>query len=205
MKKLVGAISALLLLAACAGTSTATKETVTVQVPTTVFVTTAEAAAVSPPTTSEAPPAAAVEGGTREQPIPAGTPTTLGDWTITFEPTNTNAGEVVAAENSLNDPAPEGHQYVMAKVNATYAGEGSQMAAVDLRIQFVGSAGNSFGFNPDDHCGVIPDPLRDTGEVFAGATASGNECMSVPADQIAGGAWSVKVGFDSDGTFFGLS
>ena len=204
VKKLTGVLSALVLLAACGGTSAASKETVTVEVPTTITVTASE---VAPPSveSSAVAPSAAAGSGTREQPIPAGTPATLGDWTITFDPTNTNAGEIVAAENQFNDPAPEGRQFVMVKVNATYAGEGSKMAAVDLRIQFVGSAGNSFGSSMDDNCGVIPDQLIDTGEVFAGATASGNECVSVPVDQIAGGAWSVKVGFDSDGTFFALS
>ena len=122
-----------------------------------------------------------------------------------MEPTITNAAETVAAANQFNDPAPDGKQFVMVKVNATYNGAGSQMAAVDLRIVFVGSGGNSFGSNPDDYCGVIPEPLINTGEVFTAATASGNECALVTTDQIPGGAWSVKTGFTSDGTFFAQS
>ena len=102
-------------------------------------------------------------------------------------------------------PAPAGKQFVMAKVNAVYNGAGSKMAIVDLRIAFVGVGGNTFGSSSNDYCGVIPDSLQDTGEVFTGATVSGNECAAVASDQVAEGSWSVKAGFDADATFFGLS
>jgi hypothetical protein len=126
----------------------------------------------------------------------------VGDWTITFEPTVTNAADAVAAAKQFNKPAPDGKQFVMVKVNATYNGAGSKLAAADLQISFVGSGGNTFGSNPDDYCGVIPEPLINTGEVFTAATASGNECALVTTDQIPGGSWSVKAGFGSEATFF---
>lgn len=48
----------------------------------------------------------------------------MGDWTITLEPTVTNAADAVAAANQFNKPAPDGKQFVMVKVNATYNGAG---------------------------------------------------------------------------------
>lgn len=126
----------------------------------------------------------------------------MGDWTITLEPTVTNAADAVAAAKQFNKPAPDGKQFVMVKVNATYNGAGSKLAAADLQISFVGSGGNTFGSNPDDYCGVIPEPLINTGEVFTAATASGNECALVTTDQIPGGSWSVKAGFGSEATFW---
>ena len=93
---------------------------------------------------------------------------------------------------------------MMVQVSGQYNGSGSKLPAADLRMQFVGSAGNTFGFGTDDHCGVIPDSFNDFGEMFTGATATGNECVSVPTDQI-NGVWSIETGFSSDAVFFGLT
>lgn len=195
----------LLVLAAGCGSGSAATTTATVLVPVTVTVTAgAEQAGATTAPTSSAPTAAGATGaGTRADPVPAGTPATVGDWSVTFEPTVTDAADAVAGANQFNEAAPAGRQFVMAKVNATFNGTGSKRADVDLRITFVGVGGNSFGTGSDDYCGVIPDPMHDAGEVFAGATASGNECVAVASDQVAGGSWSVKAGFSSDATFFG--
>ena len=176
-------------------------ETVTVLVP--VTVTSEPAVDVTTETSASAATADDVAAeGTRAQPIPVGTPATVGDWMIVFDPTVPDAGEVIAAENQFNDPAPAGKQFVMATVHATYNGAGSKAAWLELRIQFVGVGGNTFGSSPADYCGTIPDALNDAGEVFAGATASGNECAAVASDQVAGGSWAVVAGFGSDPVFF---
>ena len=175
--------------------------TATVLVPVTVTVS-ATAGSGKATASSESAAPSAGGAGTRTDPIPAGTAAPVGDWTITLEPTVTNAADAVAAANQFNKPAPDGKQFVMVKVNATYNGAGSKLAAADLQISFVGSGGNTFGSNPDDYCGVIPEPLINTGEVFTAATASGNECASVTTDQIPGGSWSVKAGFGSEATSF---
>ena len=191
-----------ILLAGCGGAAgSGATVTATVLVPVTVTV---SATAGSGQATASSESAAPSVGGagTRTDPIPAGTAATVGDWTITLEPTVTNAADAVAAANQFNKPAPDGKQFVMVKVNATYNGAGSKLAAADLQISFVGSGGNTFGSDPDDYCGVIPEPLINTGEVFTAATASGNECALVTTDQIPGGSWSVKAGFGSEAIFF---
>lgn len=160
--------------------------TATVLVPVTVTVSATAGsgqATASPKDSSESAAPSVGAAGTRTDPIPAGTAAPVGDWTITLEPTVTNAADAVAAANQFNKPAPDGKQFVMVKVNATYNGAGSKLAAADLQISFVGSGGNTFGSNPDDYCGVIPEPLINTGEVFTAATASGNECALVTTDR----------------------
>jgi hypothetical protein len=89
----------------------------------------------------------------------------------------------------------------------TYTGDESGDPWLDLSINFNGSGGNTFGSSMDDYCGVIPNPLDGHGEMFPGATATGNVCASVPADQLDDGAswliedtWSVQ----SDRTFVAI-
>lgn len=145
--------------------------------------------------------------GTRENPLPAGSTVELGSWTVTLGPSNADATEAVMSENEFNEPPAEGRQFVLAPVTAVYGGDESGLAWMELTIEFVGSAGNTFGSAFEDDCGVIPSPLIDQGEVFAGGEVSGNVCVSVPADQIAGGAWSVSESFSFDDArfFVGIS
>ena len=203
---------ALILLTGCTGTTpraeiSVSRITATVTATVTVSGGASESVPSSSPTsqgTAVRSSAAAQAAGTRAQPIPAGTPANVGAWIITLGPTDTDAADAVAAENQFNDPPAAGRQFVMVQVSGQYNGSESKLPAVDLRIQFVGSAGNTFGFGTDDHCGVIPNSFNEVGEVFTGATATGNECVSVPIDQI-NGVWSIESGFGSDAVFFGLT
>lgn len=156
--------------------------------------------------TEAATSAAPADAGTRENPYPAGSTVVLGSYEVALGPTVKDATEQVAAENEFNEPPVEGRQFVMVPVTATYTGDESGTAWVDLSIQFVGSGGNTFGTGTDDYCGVIPNDLSDAGEMFAGATAEGNVCVSVPSDQVEGGVWMVEETFSFDGTsaFVGL-
>lgn len=154
-------------------------------------------------------PAGDAELGTRQNPVPAGTTVKVGDWEVMLGPTNLNANDVVAAENQFNEPPAAGRQFVMVPVEVTYAGSDSGAAWIDLSIKFLGSGGNTFGSgaSQEDYCGVIPNPMHSLGEMFPGAKGAANECVSVPADQIEGGAWIVEetLSFDNNRVFFALS
>ena len=130
--------------------------------------------------------------GTRDNPYPAGTPVELGDYTITLGETTTDAWDQIEAENMFNDPPADGRQFVMVPVTASYDGDDTGWATMDLDIAFVGSEGNTFNFGSDDYCGVIPNSLSDQGEMYAGGTVEGNVCVAVAADQIDGGAWRIE-------------
>lgn len=146
---------------------------------------------------------AGAAAGTRQNPLDPGVSFTVGDWTVEFGETNPDAGELVAAENQFNDPPADGRQFVIVEVNVAYTGDQSGQPWLDLSFAFHGSDGNTFGTGSDDYCGVIPNDLMDVGEMFQGASASGAVCVSVPADQISGGAWIVEetFSFNSDRTF----
>jgi hypothetical protein len=132
----------------------------------------------------------------------------VGDWSVTLDVTNKNATDAVSAENQFNDPPAAGRNLVMTRVTVIYNGDGQERPSFDLQFQFAGSAGNTFGSGTSDYCGVIPDSLTNVGEMFAGATGSGNICVSVDAAQIEGGAWYVQELLnmsDEDPVFFALA
>lgn len=160
---------------------------------------------------AEAPPADAepevAAAGTRENPLRAGSTVELGSWSVTLGLSNADATEAVMSENEFNESPAEGRKFVLVPVTAVYSGDEPGLAWMELTIEFVGSAGNTFGSAFEDNCGVIPDPLIDQGEVFAGGEVGGNVCVAVPTDQIAEGAWSVSESFSFDDTrfFVGIS
>lgn len=146
--------------------------------------------------------------GTRGNPAPAGSTVKLGEYSVSLGATATNANDVIAAENQFNEPPVAGRQFVMVPVTATYNGSESGLPWIDLSVNFVGSAGNTYGGSgsTDDYCGVIPVALSDQGEIYSGATSAGNVCVSVPSAEIEGGTWVVEesLSFDDTKVFFAL-
>lgn len=149
---------------------------------------------------------AGVAVGTRENPLAPGVTFAVGDWTVQLGTTNTNADDVVEAENQFNEPPAEGRRFVMVEATVTYTGDDSGTPWIDLSFTFYGSGGNTFGTGLDDYCGLTPSPLDEQGEMFPDASATGNVCVSVPADQIDGGAWIVEelLALETDRTFVAL-
>ena len=122
--------------------------------------------------------------GTRENPIPIGQAAKIGDnWEVAVLEIDEDAWETIKAENQFNDPPKEGHQFVLAKIEAKYVGDDSGTPWLDLSIKYLGSGGNSF----DDSVGVKPDALDDKGEMFAGATVTGYDGWEVASDEVKGG------------------
>ena len=144
--------------------------------------------------------AAAAALGTRENPLPVGGRIEMGDWTLAVTEVTLDATEQVMSENPFNDPPVEGRQFVLFTVDATYEGEESGTAWLDFSWAIVGSAGNTFGTAMDDYCGVIPNPLDDTGETFPGGNVAGNVCVSVDSDQVDGATIRIEETFSFDDT-----
>lgn len=145
---------------------------------------------------SEDEPAGA--DGSREAPYAVGDEFTLGDWTVTIVDADVDATDAIMSENEFNDPPADGRQFVMFGVEATYNGEDTGTAWLDLGFQILGSEGNTFGTGMEDMCGVIPDDLMNEGEAFPGATVSGNSCVSVPSEQIDGALLIAEPSFSFD-------
>lgn len=189
-------------------TSTATA-TVTTTVTATGEGPSAAVTSASPTTTSDlttASTGAAGGSNSRTSPVAVGTAVEVGDWTVTLDATNTDATAAIKTGNEFNDDPAAGRQFVMVKAALAYNGDEPQQPSFDLQFTFVGGAGNSFGSGGlDDYCGSIPESLTEVGEMFPDAKATGNECVSVPSDQLAGGVWSVEAGFGNDPVFFALA
>jgi len=133
------------------------------------------------PTTAAAPPTTLppVDPGTRDDPLPAGTPVTIGNWEVTVLSSTLDATEAVLAENSFNDPPDAGDQYSMVRVAVTYRGEGSASPLLDLTFGAVGDSAVTYGFADD--CGVTPDGYPSLRDVFPGGTVTGNLCWGIRA------------------------
>jgi hypothetical protein len=129
----------------------------------------------------------AVDGTDPALPLAAGTVVATGSWQVTFSNIVPDATDAVVAENEFNTPPPEGHQYFMFQIDATFEGEGSRFAWDDL----------VFGVYLDnalhtEYCGIVPDDLLSAPEVYAGGAVAGNVCVTVPSDGVENAVLSVE-------------
>lgn len=135
--------------------------------------------------------------GTRQNPVPLGTEVKVGpNWHITMLDIIPDAWSIIKETNQFNDPPEEGHQFVMANVRVSYAGEESGTPWVDLNLKYLGSDGNTYSSG----CGVLPKQLTDIGEQFPGASAEGHVAWSVPSDAVVAGTIMVEESFSFDDT-----
>ena len=142
--------------------------------------------------------------GTRTNPAAIGATARIGDWEVTITDVDLDATEVVLEENQFNDGPADGRSFVLWSIEATYNGDDSGTAWIDLNWKVVGAAGNSFGSGMDDSCGVVPDDLFSKGETFPGGVVTGNVCVSAETDQLDGGTILVEELFGGSRTFFAL-
>lgn len=143
-------------------------------------------------------------GTTRENPAPAGSSVKMGAYEVSLGVTDRDATDAVLAENEFNRPPEDGSVFVMVPVTATLEGAESGTVAADVVAQFVGSDGITY--RPGCELNDIPDALNTVGEIYSGATATGNVCASVPVGVVDGGTWVVMetVSFTDAREFFAL-
>lgn len=87
--------------------------------------------------------------------------------------------EQVMAENEFNDPPPDGNQFFIAEIEATYTGTESSTFWVDISLAAVGDSSVAYEEGFDASCGVIPEDIDDSGETFPGGTITGNVCWNI--------------------------
>lgn len=111
--------------------------------------------------------------GTREDPIPIGTATDIGDgWSIKVLKVYPNANEIVAEENQFNSPPEEGQQFFLARIGLTYSGPDSSEFDAGYRLRAVGPTSVVYSIY-GNRVGVIPNKL-DKAEAFTGGAVIGN-------------------------------
>lgn len=149
------------------------------------------------PGQGDAPKDQVVDGTDPNFPLPAGSEITTGNWNVVISDVVPDATAQVLDSDEFNVPPPEGFQFFMFKVDATYQGEASSTAWADLL----------FGVFVDNSvyteaCGSIPDHLSYAPEVFAGGTASGNFCLTVPSAGLETAAIGVEDYWSSGQRYF---
>lgn len=117
-------------------------------------------------------------GSKRDDPVPMGTEARVGDYAVTVLDVTPNADAMVAAANQFNDPPAEGRQFFIARVSITYVGADSGTPWINLSFRAVGNRNVGYSTG-DDRCGVVPDGLSDTPELFEGGQIETNVCWSI--------------------------
>jgi hypothetical protein len=153
--------------------------------PTTTTTTASRPTTTARPTTTTTVPA---KVGTQQNPVHVGQEAQVGDWRIEVLGVTLNATQAVLAENMFNDPPAPGSQYVLVNLRATYTGQSSDTFWIGTSCRFVGSRGNTFSWGG----AVAPNSILDYGEMFPGASATGNLLYEVPSDQVYGGLLMVE-------------
>lgn len=136
------------------------------------FVAIDEGATISPaPALEEIAPTDT--GATRASPAPLGTTAVSANWEITVLEVyrGADAAQRVAEANSFNDPAPEGQEYIVARVRARYlGGDNPDVAArIDQNAFKVTGAANVIYERPSV---VEPAPSLEA-YLFPGGQAEG--------------------------------
>ena len=126
--------------------------------------------------------------GTRANPTPVGTQAGVGDYMVSAGTTDPDALGAIRDWDGEAAPPASGRRYVMAPLKVTFKGGASSGEPwSDLAVTWVAADGTVFGPAEADSCGDIPDGLEGVGVQQAGRPVTGNVCVSVPLDAVAGG------------------
>lgn len=186
-RSLLAAAALTLTLAACGGGTGAPEVTPAAETPT--------AAASPSPTPSEtsevlaSPAPVEAARGSRENPLAPGEARKISDqsgWTVSAGATEVHDGYLVLPLTvgidwaSMNQQSTDAGQPTGGPINPVYS----------LTVSFVSASGQAFTETP---LGAdIPNDWWQLSDAFEPlASMSGNVAVTVPADQVAGGVWSV--------------
>lgn len=142
--------------------------------------------------------------GSRGNPVPLGQAIRVGDWTVQVAGVTPDATQLVLQENQFNDPPQPGEQFFLVDLSVRFDGTGEETgnASWDLIFKVVGAKAVAYG-GSESGCGVVPNAMWDQPEVFAGGVVVGQECWSVPADEVGSLVLTAEpLSFTDDETVF---
>jgi hypothetical protein len=118
--------------------------------------------------------------GDRGNPVPVGQIADIGGgWRLQILDVNPDATAAILAENSFNEPPPDGSTLTLIAVALGYFGLEDPKTTFETTISAVGASNVELA----DSCGVVPQELIDLGQVFSGGVVRGNLCfVTTPAD-----------------------
>lgn len=134
--------------------------------------------------------------GTREEPLAMGEVVSNDQWEVTLNSFERDQDSAISAENSVNDPAPDGTSYALANLSLTYLGEGSTEPFMNTGFAYVTETGESL--LASDSYVVTPNELDIMQELFNGGTATGNLAMAIPDGDVG----SARIQFGADEAWF---
>lgn len=137
--------------------------------------------------------------GTRGNPVPLGSEITQGDWAVTVNSVNLDAGAAIAEANMFNDPAPEGSVYLLANVTATYIGDDEAGEMPMLSLEYVTPGGNTVAAY--EAAVVAPEMFDQSGTLYPGASTTGNFVFTTEAADAAEGTIAVTPHLFGDKVF----
>lgn len=138
------------------------------------------------------------DAGSRNNPVQLGTTISSRDWDITIISFDRDMTKEVLAANQFNDEPAEGKAYAIVEAEATYKGEDTGLAWVDVSFAYITESGNTITVG--DSMAVAPDPrFNDIGELYEGASGRGNVVLEVPEGD--NGLLRVSAGFIADDVF----
>jgi hypothetical protein len=194
-------VGAVLLVAACAGSSPATTAA---SASTSTVGSAMSTASTITTTTSRATTTSAVKSGkvgTEGNPVPIGTEAAVGNWKVKVTSADFNADAKVKNAPAYQPPDP-GSQYVLINLEATYEGAQPDSLANGLAYQIAG--GNGDRFNSVDI--GLDNSIENTNALEKGASVSGPLVFAVPSDQIDAATFWMAPGsaVQQEGIFFAL-
>lgn len=158
----------------------------------------APASPVAPMAAIVGPQPGATATALRTAATPVGTAADVGsDWSFAVVSPARDITDQVMAENTFNDPPPEGYRMFGVDVAIAFSGSGTG-SAFDITAKFVGD-GN---VQRAGYCGVVPNELDAFADVLSGGSLTGTMCFLVPAAELTNGVLYVTGGFDSEPVYF---
>mgnify|MGYP001162359825 CR=1 FL=1 len=135
--------------------------------------------AAAPTSTAAAPTGQLV--GSRSQPVPIGDGKTLGyGWSLAISGVTYDAAEEILAENMFNDSPELGRQFVLVDLMLAYNGyQDPKSPLLEVSFNAVGQSNVAYG---SLGCGVLPNELDRSLDVFSGGSVSGQICFDVLTD-----------------------
>lgn len=136
--------------------------------------------------------------GSRSNPVEMGSTISSSNWEVTVDSFNPNATDAVLSANEFNEAPSDGNSYALAEVTVTYTGDESEAPWAGITFAYVTEEGNTV--DAYDTLAVAPGPnFSDIGELYAGATDSGNVLFEIP--QNGDGVLRVTPGLLADDVF----
>ena len=159
---------------------------------------------VDPTPTPTAEPVVSV--GTRQAPLAIGEARKISEasaWTVSLTASNLDAAAAIAAADEYAPKPAEGEVFVtgtfavtvdaakIAEQGADLANDGASPAQ-SVMVTYVAADGTSYDGMSGTSC-YTTNMLYSQGAVFQdGAVVTGDQCIAVPADKVAGGLWRVS-------------